>query len=49
MDSELVSGGEYRQANADPGIWNNQTSDPDLNDILEQFVDFTSNQTTEGR
>ncbi|XP_051158811.1 nuclear receptor coactivator 2 isoform X9 [Leptopilina boulardi] len=47
IDSEFISGGEYRQPNTDPNIWNNQSTDPDLNDILEQFVDFTSNQTNE--
>ncbi|XP_043475470.1 uncharacterized protein LOC122507030 isoform X10 [Leptopilina heterotoma] len=47
IDSEFISGGEYRQPNTDPNVWNNQSTDPDLNDILEQFVDFTSNQTNE--
>lgn len=40
IESEFAGSGEYRQTSNDPTNWDNQSSDPDLSEILDQVIDF---------
>ncbi|XP_066596112.1 nuclear receptor coactivator 2 isoform X2 [Prorops nasuta] len=45
MDPEFANSGEYRQPGTDPATWdNNQSSDPDLSDILDQVIEFVPDE-----
>lgn len=48
MDSEFAGSGEYRQRNTDPSSWNNQSSDPDLSDILDQVIEIVPDEAITG-
>lgn len=48
MDSEFTSSGEYRQASTDLNTWDNQSSDPDLSDILDQVIEFVPDEAITG-
>lgn len=40
-ESEFTSSGEYQRGQStDPTNWDNQSSDPDLSEILDQVIDF---------
>lgn len=40
IESEFAGSGEYRQTSTDPTSWgDNQSSDPDLSEILDQVID----------
>jgi len=43
IESEFPGSGEYRQTSTDP-IWDNQSSDPDLSDILDQVIEFVPDE-----
>lgn len=40
IESEFPGSGEYRQTSNDPTNWDNQSSDPDLSEILDQVIEF---------
>lgn len=44
MDSEFAGGGEFRTPAAESNTWDNQSSDPDLSDILDQVIDFVPDE-----
>ncbi|XP_076378438.1 uncharacterized protein LOC117223279 isoform X9 [Megalopta genalis] len=44
MDSEFTGSGEHHQTNTDPSGWDNQSSDPDLSDILDQVIEFVPDE-----
>lgn len=48
MDSEFTSSGEYRQTSTDLNTWDNQSSDPDLSDILDQVIEFVPDEAITG-
>lgn len=48
MDSEFTSSGEYRQTTTDLNTWDNQSSDPDLSDILDQVIEFVPDEAITG-
>lgn len=48
MDSEFTGSGEYHQASTDPSSWDNQSSDPDLSDILDQVIEFVPDEAIAG-
>ena len=48
MDSEFTGSGEYRQTSTDPSNWDNQSSDPDLSDILDQVIEFVPDEAITG-
>ncbi|XP_072762171.1 uncharacterized protein [Anoplolepis gracilipes] len=45
-ESEFPGSREYRQtpSNTDPTTWDNQSSDPDLSEILDQVIDFVPDE-----
>ncbi|XP_078051101.1 uncharacterized protein LOC144477313 isoform X11 [Augochlora pura] len=48
MDSEFTGSGEHHQTNTDPSGWDNQSSDPDLSDILDQVIEFVPDEAITG-
>ncbi|XP_076655229.1 uncharacterized protein LOC143360357 isoform X2 [Halictus rubicundus] len=44
MDSEFTGSGEHHQTSTDPNNWDNQSSDPDLSDILDQVIEFVPDE-----
>ncbi|XP_043275329.1 nuclear receptor coactivator 2-like isoform X12 [Venturia canescens] len=44
MDTEFSGSGDYRPAGMDPNSWDNQSSDPDLSDILDQVIEFVPDE-----
>lgn len=46
MDTEFS--GDYRSAGLDPNSWDNQSSDPDLSDILDQVIEFVPDDAIAG-
>lgn len=48
MNSEFAPSGEYRPSGTDPNAWDNQSSDPDLSDILDQVIDFVPDEAIAG-
>lgn len=48
MDSEFSGSGEYPQTSTDPTSWDNQSSDPDLSDILDQVIEFVPDEAISG-
>jgi len=47
-ESEFAGSGEYRQTSTDPTTWDNQSSDPDLSEILDQVIDFVPDEPSAG-
>lgn len=48
IESELAGSGDYRQTSTDPTTWNNQSSDPDLSEILDQVIEFVPDEPIAG-
>ncbi|XP_043275325.1 nuclear receptor coactivator 2-like isoform X9 [Venturia canescens] len=48
MDTEFSGSGDYRPAGMDPNSWDNQSSDPDLSDILDQVIEFVPDEAIAG-
>lgn len=44
IESEFAGSGEYRQTSNDPTNWHNQSSDPDLSEILDQVIEIVPDE-----
>ncbi|XP_031827590.1 uncharacterized protein LOC116424817 isoform X8 [Nomia melanderi] len=44
MESEFTGSGEHHQTSTDPSGWDNQSSDPDLSEILDQVIEFVPDE-----
>ena len=49
MEPEYTNTGDYRQSGTDPNSWDNQSSDPDLSEILDQVIDFVPENALQGK
>jgi len=44
IESEFAGSGEYRQTSNDSTNWDNQSSDPDLSEILDQVIEIVPDE-----